>query len=178
MLRDQLLQCADLSLQRTLQNTIGSAALAKMTVIELMADIEKAESRQSDLLNKVRLMDAKQEREEAVRTFVARLRGLANICALSTVCTKEGCTQDMSYVEPSILLALVKCLYNGDTKSDFLSKVVQMNLEDTVAFVEAREIGRRDVQRLGGGPSSSQVNTFLIQGRCWRSNQEGHSGHV
>ena len=46
-----------------------------MTVIELMADIEKAAvERQSDLLNKVRLMDAKQEREEAVRTFVARLR--------------------------------------------------------------------------------------------------------
>ena len=62
LLRDQLLQCADLSLQRMLQNTIGSAALAKMTVIELMADIEKAAvERQLDLLNKVRLMDAKQE---------------------------------------------------------------------------------------------------------------------
>ena len=61
LLRDQLLQCADLSLQRTLQNTIGSAALAKMTVIELMAVNEKAAMRDSDLLKKVRLMDAKQE---------------------------------------------------------------------------------------------------------------------
>ena len=115
LLRDQLLQCADLSLRRTLQNTIRSAALAKMTVIELMADIEKAESRQSDLLNKVRLMDAKQEREEAMRTFVARLRGLANICALSMTCTKEDCLQDMTYAEPSILIALVKGLYDAET---------------------------------------------------------------
>ena len=81
------------------------------------------------------MMDDKQEREEAVRTFVARLHGLANICALSMVCTKEGCSQDMTYAEPSILLALVKGLSDGDTKSEVLSKVVQMNLEETVAFV-------------------------------------------
>ena len=85
-------------------------------------------------------MDAKQERDEAVRTFVAILRGLANICALSMECTKVGCTQDVSYAKPSILLALVKGLFDGDTKSEVLSKVVQINLEDTVAFVEAREI--------------------------------------
>ena len=36
-----------------------------MTVMELMAQIEKAAvERQSDVLNKVKLMDAKQEREE------------------------------------------------------------------------------------------------------------------
>ena len=68
--------------RRMLHNTIGSAALAKMTVIELMAEIEKgAVKRQSDLLNKMRRMDAKQEQEEAVRTFVTRQRGLDNICA-------------------------------------------------------------------------------------------------
>ena len=54
---------------------------------------ESAVERQSDLLNNVRLMDAEQEREEAVIMCVARLRGLANICALSMVCTKLGCTQ-------------------------------------------------------------------------------------
>ena len=56
-------------------------------------------------------LDAKQERDEAVRTCVARLCGLANICALSKKCTKVACTQDVSYMEPSILLALVKGLY-------------------------------------------------------------------
>ena len=47
----------------------------------------------------------------------------------------------MSYVSymSSIHLALVKGLYDGDTKSDVLSKVTPMNLEDTLAFVEARE---------------------------------------
>ena len=76
------------------------------------------------------------------------------------------------------MLALVKGLYDAETKSEVLSKVVQMNLEETVAFVEAREIGRRDVQSLGGGLLSGQVNAVLIQGRCWRCNQEGHRGRA
>ena len=51
LLQDQLLHCADLQLRKTLQNTIG----LKMTVMELMAQLEKAAvERQSDLLNKVR----------------------------------------------------------------------------------------------------------------------------
>ena len=59
---NQLLQCVDLSLRRTLQNTIGSANMANINVAGLLTEIEKAVvEKQSDLLNKVRLMDAKQE---------------------------------------------------------------------------------------------------------------------
>jgi hypothetical protein len=31
---------------------------------------------------------------------------------------------------------------------------------------------------LGGGPSSGQVNALLVHGRCWRFNQDGHSGRA
>ena len=82
--------------------------MAKISIAGLLEEIKKAAvEKQSNLLNKVRLMDAKQERDKAVRTFVARLCGLAKICALSTKCTKVDCEQDVLYVEPSILLALV-----------------------------------------------------------------------
>ena len=47
-----------------------------------------------------------------------------------------------------------------------------------MAFVEAKEIVKRDVQMLGGGQSSGQVNAVLLQGRCCRFNQEGHSGRA
>ena len=67
--------------------------MAKISIAGLLEEIKKAVvEKQSDLLNKVRLMDAKQERDKAVRTFVARICGLANICALSTKCTKGACT--------------------------------------------------------------------------------------
>jgi hypothetical protein len=38
-----------------------------------------------------------------------------------------------------------------------------MDLDETVAFVEAREIGKRDLLLLGGGPFSGQVNTVQVK---------------
>ena len=84
MLQDQLLQCTEVSLRRMLQNTIGTTTMEKITVTDLIMDIERAAvEKQSELLNKVRLMEANQERDEPVRIFVARLHGLANIFVLS-----------------------------------------------------------------------------------------------
>jgi hypothetical protein len=54
--------------------------------------------------------------EASLRTFVARLRGLANIFILYTQCTD-------AHMEPTILLALVKGLADGDTKGEILSKL-------------------------------------------------------
>ena len=48
----------------------------------------------------------------------------------------------VSHAEPTILLALVKGLADGDTKDKIPSKVKQMNLDETVAFEEARDIGK------------------------------------
>ena len=41
LLRDQLLQCAEVSLRRTLQNTIGSANMAGISVADLLLEIKK-----------------------------------------------------------------------------------------------------------------------------------------
>ena len=97
--------------------------MATISVANLMLEIKKsAAEKQSDLLNKVKLMEAKQERDEPVRTFVARLRGLAIICILYTQCTGGGCTETFSHVEPTILLALFKGLADGDTKGKILTR--------------------------------------------------------
>ena len=63
LLRDRLLQCADLSLRRTLQNTIGSTALANMTVAGLMTEIEKAavEGGESELYEARKNVTTKEE---------------------------------------------------------------------------------------------------------------------
>jgi hypothetical protein len=37
------------------------------------------------------------------------------------------------------------------------------HLEETQAFMEARETGKRDLVLLSGGPSSSQVNAVKVQ---------------
>ena len=79
---------------------------------------------------------------------------MANI---SDPSTKVDGTQDILHMEPFILLALVRGLYDEDTKSEVISKLAQMTLEDTVAFVEARETGRQDAQSRNGDPSPGQV---------------------
>lgn len=111
-----------------------------------------------NLSNKMRLMDTRQEHDETVIGFVARLHELANIGDPLTECTMVDGTQDILHMEPFILLALVKGLYDEDTKSEVLSK-------DTVAFVEEREIDRQDAQSLGGGPSPGRVDTVLMRQR-------------
>jgi hypothetical protein len=52
LLQDQLLQCAEMSLRRMLQNTLGSTNMASISVAELLLEIARAAvENQSDLLN-------------------------------------------------------------------------------------------------------------------------------
>ena len=110
-------------------------------------------------MNIVALMSANQEREEKIRSYAARLRGLAGICILSLTCSKEDCDESVSYANAMILHAMVKGLFDDDTKEEVLSKTPELDLESTITFVEAREAGKRSAGVLvGGGLASSQVN--------------------
>ena len=81
---------------------------------DLMVEIEKAAvEKQSDLLNKVKLMEAKQERDELVRRFVA----------------SDTCNETVSHVNTTILMALVKGLVIDDTKGEVLSKMEKFDLD-------------------------------------------------
>ena len=81
ILRDQLNECAENSLKKTLFNTIGKR-WNTISSMDLMTEMEvDAVEKQSDMLNEIHLMEAKQDRNEPVRKFLARLRGLASIYA-------------------------------------------------------------------------------------------------
>jgi hypothetical protein len=90
------------------------------TSADTQRKIEKAAvEKQSNLLKKVKLMDSRQERDKQVRTIVARLRGLANICILFTDCTSKTCNKTVSHVNTPILRAFVKGLVDLDTNGGF-----------------------------------------------------------
>ena len=64
-----------------------------------------------------------------------------------------------------------------DTKGEILSKEEQMDLNTTVAFVEVRETGKRDLVQLGGcGTLASKASLVQVQGKCLRCVQAGHNG--
>ena len=55
---------------------------------DLLTEIEVLDVvRQSNNVNTLKTISAKQERDEPVRQFAARLRGLAAVCDLSVTCT-------------------------------------------------------------------------------------------
>ena len=54
-------------------------------------------------------------------------------------------------VDNWVLMTLINGLYDGDTQQAVLSKVEELNLEDTIVFVEAREVGQQSAKVLSGG---------------------------
>ena len=115
---------------------------AEINIADLMLEMEKAAvEKQSDMFNKVKLMEAKQERNEPVRKYLARLRGLADICKRSVECS--SCHETTSYVDRIILTTLVKGLVDNETKGEILSKVKSL-LQET-------DHDPSSLQRLGEG---------------------------
>jgi hypothetical protein len=147
-LRDQLLHCPDEALKNAVNRALGDR-VENITVADLLKEIETlAVVRQSNHVNTLALMTAKQERDEPVRQFAARLRGLAAVCDLTVTCT---CLLKVSEVDKWVLMSLISGLNDEDTKQEVLSKVEEKTLDDTIAFVEARETGRDSVKILSGG---------------------------
>ena len=60
----------------------------------------------------VTLHEAEQGPGESVKTFAARVRGIAANCALKIECTAEGCTQMVNYTEATVYHVVLAGLHN------------------------------------------------------------------
>ena len=86
-LRDQLQYCPDETLKKALDRALGDR-VDSISVVDLLEEIETlAVVRQSNHVNTLALMTSKQERDEPVRQFAARLHGLASVCDLTVTST-------------------------------------------------------------------------------------------
>merc|ERR1712082_267004 len=86
-LRDQLLQCPDTDLRKEVHRALG-VRVATINMADLLTEIETlAMIKQSNHVNILAMIKSKQERDEPVRQFSARLRGLAAVCDLAATCT-------------------------------------------------------------------------------------------
>ena len=162
-IRDQLTSCCYEELYYDLLRSLGST-LHTMSEDSLAKEMKRlAVPHHSNLVNIVALRFITQEREERVRSFVARIRGLASVCELSIKCTKDGCDKKVSYAEQEILNTLVKGIYETETREEVLSKDPHMDLAATILFIEAREAGKRSAGVLSGStPASGQANKTAL----------------
>ena len=155
---------------------LEKAKFSTISSVELMKEMERTEVENcSELMNLVQLMDMHQGRDEPFRSFVAICKGQANVCNFKMPCPCTACEQTVSHMDSTILNAVVKGLEDLLTKGEILSKVEKLDLDDTITFVEAREMGKRDLAKLGQPTLASQALEVKIR-ICWRCAQEGHHG--
>ena len=95
------------------------------------------------------LLKTGQDPGERVRPYVARLRGLANVCRWHKTgsCSLDGCAGQVSvdYTEDIVKLALLNGLADDDIRRDVLGTIDidDKSLADTVTLIDSKETAAR-----------------------------------
>ena len=152
----QLLECCDEPLRKDLTRSAGSA-LTDKSEEEVMAAIKQLAVREENtMVARVALHNMRQDREETVRSFGARLRGQAAVCKFVMKC--PGCSQDVNYTDSVLRDVLTRGIADHEIQLDLLGdKNQNMTLEDVFKFVEAKEAGKRSASKLMDVPSVEAV---------------------
>ncbi len=99
------------------------------------------------MIAKLTLHNMKQDWDEPVRVYRARLRGQANNCKFTHQCTR--CDAAVDYTEPVLRDVLCRGLEDTDIQMDLFGDSNQeMTLEQILKFVEAKGAGKRSASRL------------------------------
>lgn len=116
----KLLECYDEQLRRDLTRNAGSSLTGKRFAVY----------EENSMVAWVHLHNMRQDRDETVRSFGARLRRQAGVCTFMILCL--SCSATVNYTDA------ILC----DIQLDLLSDTNQnMTLEEAFQFIEAKEAG-------------------------------------
>ena len=143
----QLLECCEEPLRKDLTRSSGGSLTVKSEV-EVLAAIKRLAVREENtMVARVTLHNMRQDREETIRSFGARLRGQAGICKFVIKC--PGCSIDVNYTDEILRDALTRGIADPEIQLDLLGDKNQtMDLEDVFQFIEAKEAGKRSASSL------------------------------
>ena len=143
----QLLECCDESLRKDLTRTAGGSLVNK-PVDDVMTSIKALAVRtENTMVARVALQNMRQDRDEPICNYGARLKGQAGECKFSVSCS--DCNRSISYMEEMTRDVLIRGLADSDIQMDLLGdKNQDMTLEEVLKFVEAKEAGKRSASRL------------------------------
>ena len=170
----QLLDCCEEPLRRDLARSFGNMANSDETSV--LANIKSLAVRAENVLvARDELHRARQDRDEPIRMFCARLKGIANTCKYNIACEcATPSTIDYSHI--MVRDALIRGIYDPDIRLSVLSeKDETTSLEDTVKYVEAREGGKLSAQRISNTPTPLPVAAGLSSFRK-QQRQQQHAG--
>lgn len=155
----QLLECLDPNLRRDVtRNAVGPAPIESFTEADLLTAIRALAVREeSPKVARVALSRMVQDRGEPVRKFAARLRGQAEVCALTIQC--PGCDRTISQGEQKVADQICIGLSDPEIQEDLLKDPNQaMTVEETVRFVEVRAAGKRSAATIASPTSTSAID--------------------
>ena len=85
------------------------------------------------------LHNMRQDRDEAIRSFGARIKGQAGICKYTTTYPRDACNADIDYTYAILRDVLARGVAGQEIQLDLLGDQNQnMSLEDMLRIVEAK----------------------------------------
>ena len=132
------------------------------------------------MVARVNLHNMRQDREEGVIGFGARLRGQADVCKIIIKC--PGCAIDVIYTDTILRNVLTQCIADAYIQLDLLgNKKQDMTLEQVFKFVKAKESGKRSASTLldsnSADATSSKTNQMNSKNKhdpCFYCGKQGH----
>ena len=145
----QLLECCDDQLRKDLTRNAGGSLCGKPIAEVLDAIKQLAVREENVMVARVALHNMRQDRDEPIRSYCARLRGQAGVCKFSVACQK--CSHSVEYTEQILRDIITRNIADSDIQLELLGNENQkMTLEEVLRFVEARESGKRSANHLLG----------------------------
>ena len=129
----QHLECCEDSLRKDLYRSYSNIAMA-LAIDALTAIKTLAVKAENAMVSRITLPTVTQNREEAVRSFAARLRGQIKICKFSKNCPHNP-FEAVNYTDYMVRDALIRGLGNSDIEQDVVlgHNNQDMTLEDTIS---------------------------------------------
>ena len=143
----QLLECCDETLRKDLTRTTGGSLTEKTENEVLQAIRVLAVREENSMVARVSLHNMRQDRDETIRSFGARLRGQAGVCKFVIKC--PHCEGEVNYSKAILRDVLSRGLGDPEIQLDLLGdKNQDMTLEEVFQFIESKEAGKRSASRL------------------------------
>ena len=150
----QLLECCEEELRRDLTRSVGHT-LSHKTEDEILTAMKLLAIREENVMvARATLSAMRQDREEPIRSFGARVQGQADICKYVVPCTT--CRVDIPFTKIMMRDVLVQGVADEDIQLELFSHSKQdMSLEEIYTFVDAKEIGKQSASHFHSSQSAS-----------------------
>ena len=162
-----LIECCEEELRIDLYRIYGIELENEVESKVLEAIKKVAVKMENVIVARVRLLNMKQDRDEPVRNFVAKLKGQASTCKYVKKHKCSSCEHEteLNYSEDMVRDVLARGLVDNEIQIDLLGDPNQdMPLDQMVNLIEAKETGKESAMRLSGNQSANALHSTYRRG--------------